>query len=64
MEKLRVLNYSTIISSNVILSHQIAEYIDLVFSFKLNGNFNSSYYNFLSSEGTYIAFMRGINFKI
>ena len=46
------------------LSHQLTEYLNLVFSFKLNSNFNSRYYKFLSSEGTYTAFILGVNFDI
>ncbi len=46
------------------LSHKITDYMNLIFSFKLNSNFTSSFYKFLNSQGTYTTFVLGVNFEI
>ncbi len=46
------------------LSHPINSYMNVLLSFKLNSQINSSYYSFLSSQGTYIAFNIGFDFNI
>lgn len=46
------------------LSHQINNNMDVILSFKLNSQINSSYYSFFSNQGTYTAFNLGFNFNI
>ena len=46
------------------LSHPINSNMNVILSFKLNSQINSSYYSFLSSQGTYIAFNIGFDFNI
>ncbi len=46
------------------LFHQIADDMNLVFTFKVNSSLNSSYYKFLSNHATYTAYNLGVNFKI
>ncbi|VAX29037.1 hypothetical protein MNBD_IGNAVI01-3040 [hydrothermal vent metagenome] len=46
------------------ISHPMGDNLNLIFSFKLNSYLNSSYYGFLSTQGTYTMFLAGISFNI
>jgi len=52
------------VGAGVGLSHPISSNMNVILSFKLNSQINSSYYNFFSNQGTYTAFNLGFNFNI
>ena len=52
------------IGAGVGLSHPLSKNLNIIISFKLNSQINSSYYSFFSNQGTYTAFNLGFNFNI
>lgn len=52
------------VGAGVGLSHPINNNMNVILSFKLNSQINSSYYSFFSSQGTYTAFNLGFNFNL
>lgn len=52
------------VGAGVGLSHPITSNVNVILSFKLNSQINSSYYNFFSNQGTYTSFNLGFNFSI
>ena len=52
------------VGAGVGLSHPINSNMNVILSFKLNSQINSSYYSFFSNQGTYTAFNLGFNINI
>ncbi len=52
------------VGAGVGLSHPITKNMNILISFKLNSQINSSYYSFFSNQGTSTAFCLGFNFNI
>ena len=52
------------VGAGVGLSHPITSNMNVILSFKLNSQINSSNYSFFSNQGTYTSFNLGFNFNI
>ncbi len=52
------------VGAGIGVSHPITNNMNVILSFKLNSQINSSYYSFFSNQGTYAAFNLGFNLNI